>query len=110
MGPMRSARDKRFHAGLVHAPGAARCDDVPKPRTMTTHHPQDPLRQLRCTEPSMAMVHPGLWATSQGWPSGSMKMAEYPPQKVGAPSRPMVAPADSASAMTRSTSSGDLAL
>ena len=30
----------------------------------------------RCTLPSSARIQPGLWATSHGWPSGSMKIPE----------------------------------
>ena len=57
-----------------------------------------------------ASVQCGLCATSHGWPSGSRKTPEYPPQKVAAPGRPIVAPAASASASTASTSAGERTL
>src|SRR3954452_16836101 len=53
------------------------------------------------------MVQNGLCATSHGWPSGSRKRPEYPPQNVDAPARPIVAPASRASSRTASTSSGE---
>ena len=38
--------------------------------------PAAPRAQESETEPSSWTVQCGLWATSQGWPSGSMKIAE----------------------------------
>ena len=42
----------------------------PRPNRTRRPHPG------RCTLPSSASTQPGLWATSQGWPSGSMKIPE----------------------------------
>jgi RNA polymerase sigma factor (sigma-70 family) len=59
------------------------------------------------TEPSGRSSQPGLCAISHGCPSGSMNTPEYPPQKVAAPGRPILAPAASASASTWSTPAGE---
>ena len=64
----------------------------------------------RLIDPSSCSVQPGLCATSQGWPSGSTNTREYPPQKVSAAGREIVAPAVRASAMTASTSCADRTL
>src|SRR5262249_39666164 len=99
-------------------------DDRPRSRLVGIHRPRAGagpgalIRQRAAalrrhaieTEPSSATCQPGLWATSHGWPSGSMKTPEQPPQNVAAPRRAIVAPARSASSITASTSAGDRTL
>ena len=72
-------------------------------RTLERIHEHNP--QMRI-DPSSAMVQPGLWATSQTYPSGSAKAPVVPPHSADTDGRTIVPPARSASARTTATSSG----
>ena len=58
------------------------------------------------TEPSSSSGQPGLWATSQTYPSGSAKAPEVPPHDAVADGRRIAPPARRASSRVMATSSG----
>ncbi len=70
-GPVR--RPRGMAGGAARRVGRARHRLRPAPRRA---RPIEGGQGARLTRPSSSSSHPGLWATSQGWPSGSMKMPE----------------------------------
>ena len=65
----------------------------PRGSKWTVQPQRPPLRRRGAPRRPVPSDQWGLWATSQGCPSGSMNTPLYPPQKVSAPSRPITAPA-----------------